>query len=418
MKLKSPLFQNDSKARREVDTKIFNRRLGGTTLLKNISINLPQIGREDAQFVAVFGDGAAGDGDAFGGEHLHDFLVGQRAARILILENVGNHVLDAGVGNVVAVGVLQAGGEKVFHLEHALLRFDIFAGDGAADGGFMHADDFGDLRHGHGLEMRDALVHELALALDDFAPDVGDGGLALVQALDEKFAGADFFADVILHLGVVLAAGHQILIDIADAQVRNLLVVGGDGEIVAVLHHENLGCNVLLDDRQKGASGSRFQLANAGERFLDLLHGLAGAARDFGNAPFAERVHEVADDAIFQRLLLAGAFELEHQTFAQIARPDADGFKCLNDLEDFGNFFGRQAGGSRQFLDRRTEIAVVVNVAEEQLGDALPFVVQFRIAHLFDEMLRERNLCRDRIEHELPFFLVLGGGADGRVRLR
>src|ERR1017187_8776646 len=371
MKLKSPLFQNDSKARREVDTKIFNRRLGGTTLLKNISINLPQIGREDAQFVAVFGDGAAGDGDAFGGEHLHDFLVGQRAARILILENIGNHVLDARVGNVVTVGVLQAGGEEIFHLEHALRRLDIFAGDGATDGGFMHADDFGDLRHGHGLEMRDALVHELALALDDFAPDVGDGGLALVQALDEKFAGADFFADVILHLGVVLAAGHQIFIDIADAQVRNLLVVGGDGEIVAALHHEDFRRDVLLDGGQEGASGARLQPADARERVLHVVHGFAGAACDFGNTPLPQRDHVVADDAILQSFLLAGAFQLQHQTLAQVARADTDGFKGLNNLEDFGNFLRRQAGGGGKFLDGRAEVAVVVNVADEQFGDPL-----------------------------------------------
>src|SRR5258706_1591257 len=42
------------------------------------SINLAEVRREDVELVAVFGDGAAGDGDAFFGEHLHDFLVGQR----------------------------------------------------------------------------------------------------------------------------------------------------------------------------------------------------------------------------------------------------------------------------------------------------------------------------------------------------
>ena len=55
------------------------------------------------------------------------------------------------------------------------------------------------------LEMRDAFFHELALALDDFPADVRNGLLPLVQALDEKFSGADFFADVIFHLGVVFA---------------------------------------------------------------------------------------------------------------------------------------------------------------------------------------------------------------------
>jgi hypothetical protein len=49
--------------------------------------------------------------------------------------------------------------------------------------------------------MRDALFHELALAFHDFLPDVQNRLLPLVQALDEKFSGADFFADVIFDLG-------------------------------------------------------------------------------------------------------------------------------------------------------------------------------------------------------------------------
>ena len=41
-----------------------------------ILIHFPQIRRQDAQFVAIFGDGAASDGDAFFREHFYDFLVG------------------------------------------------------------------------------------------------------------------------------------------------------------------------------------------------------------------------------------------------------------------------------------------------------------------------------------------------------
>ena len=69
----------------------------------------------------------------------------------------------------------------------------------------MHAHDFGDLRHGHRLQVRDALLHEFALAFHDLLADVQNRLLPLVQALDEEFSGADFFADVILHLGIVFA---------------------------------------------------------------------------------------------------------------------------------------------------------------------------------------------------------------------
>ncbi len=118
-----------------------------------------------------------------------------------------------------------------------------------------------------------------------------------------------------------------------------------------------------------------------------------------------------------KRFLLAGAFELEHQTFAQIARPDADGVKGLNHFQHLGKFLRCQTGGSGEFLNGRAEVAVVVNVADEQFGDPLLVLVQLGVAHLLDQMLGERSLHRDRVKHELTFFLVLGGGADGRVRL-
>ena len=111
------------------------------------------------------------------------------------------------------------------------------------------------------------------------------------------------------------------------------------------------GSDVLVVVRQKGASGTRFQPRDAGERFLHFLHGLAGAARDFGNAPFAQRVHEIAHDAVFEGFLLSGAFQLEQQAFAQIARADAGRVEGLDDFQHLGNFF-RRAGWSRRPVPR------------------------------------------------------------------
>ena len=75
-------------------------------------------------------------------------------------------------------------------------RLHVFTGYGAAHRGFMHADDFGHLHHRQRLEEGDAFVHELALSLHDFVSDVQNSLLPLVQALDQKFTGADFFPDV------------------------------------------------------------------------------------------------------------------------------------------------------------------------------------------------------------------------------
>ena len=112
--------------------------------------------------------------------------------------------------------------------------------------------------------------------------------------------------------------------------------------------HKNLGQDILVVVRQERPARTRLQARDAGERVLHFLNGLAGAARDFRDAPLAQRVHEIADDAVFEGFLPAGAFQLEQQAFAQIARADAGRIEGLDDFQDLGNFFHRQAGGRRK----------------------------------------------------------------------
>ena len=50
-------------------------------------------------------------------------------------------------------------------------------------------------------------------------------------------------------------------------------------------------------------------------------------------------------------------------------RANAGRIERLNDLEHLGDFFRRQIVGGGKFLHRRLEIAVVVNVADDQFGD-------------------------------------------------
>jgi hypothetical protein len=126
--------------------------------------------------------------------------------------------------------------------------------------------------------MSHALVHELALPFYDLLADVEDRGLALLEALDKKLPGTDFLADVVLDLGVVPAAGHEVFVNVADAEMRNLFVVGGDGEVVTVAHHENFRGNVLIVVREKGATGSGFETRNPLQSVLNILNGLAGTA--------------------------------------------------------------------------------------------------------------------------------------------
>ena len=69
--------------------------------------------------------------------------------------------------------------------------------------------------------------------------------------------------------------------------------------------------------------------------------------------------------------------------------------------------------GRGQLLHRRLQVAVVINVADDQFGDGLLLRFQPGVAHLFNKMLRQRGSGGERVEHELPSLLVLGRGANG-----
>ena len=222
------------------------------------SVALPHVARQDVQLGAVLGHGAAGDGDAALCEDFDDFLVAESG--LLVSSSLTRSAM-ASLTLVLLIdsplGGLVAGGEEIFHLEDALRRGDVFAGDGAADGGLVHADGLGDLHHGHRLEGGAAELEEILLPLDDLVGDVRDGLLALVDALDEEFAAADFVADVVLHLGAAAVLRHQVLVGVADAQVRDLVAVEGDLVIAADLLHVDIGQDVVVRVRGENLAGLR-----------------------------------------------------------------------------------------------------------------------------------------------------------------
>ena len=96
----------------------------------------------------------------------------------------------------------------------------------------------------------------------------------------------------------------------------DLLVVRRDGEIVADLLDKNFRRHILFHHREESASRPRLKPSNGGERLLHFINRPSGTAGDFGNAPFAQRFHIIADDAVFEGFFLAGPLKLEHQAFA------------------------------------------------------------------------------------------------------
>ena len=103
----------------------------------------------------------------------------------------------------------------------------------------MHPDHFGHLNHRQRLEKRHAFVQELALPTHNFLGDVQDRLLPLMKALDEEFPGPYFLPDVFADFRRAVRLPHEVLVGVADAQVRDVLVVRRHDEIVAHFLYEH-----------------------------------------------------------------------------------------------------------------------------------------------------------------------------------
>ena len=124
-------------------------------------------GGGDVHAFAVFGDGAAGDVYALLFEFVGDFLVAEGFGFVFFFDDGLEEGLYASGGLGFAVVVHESGGKEVFECEETLGGLHVFSAGGAGDGGFVYADDAGDVLEFEGADVFDAFVEEFALHVDD-----------------------------------------------------------------------------------------------------------------------------------------------------------------------------------------------------------------------------------------------------------
>src|SRR3954452_7765206 len=100
-----------------------------TALIKDF----PLVGRGDLELLAVFGDGAARQHQPFLLQDADDLRVAQRLARIFVLDDLADPLLDGDRGNAVAIRAADAAVEEVLQLEHALRRVHVLVVHDTAD---------------------------------------------------------------------------------------------------------------------------------------------------------------------------------------------------------------------------------------------------------------------------------------------
>src|SRR3546814_13152116 len=99
--------------------------------------------RTDAHGFAIFGNGAAGDVEAFCPQQVHQRVVGQDFLRIFGCDQGLDMTLDGfGRNGLAAVAALDAAREEIFEFIEPACAGKVFIASDAAYRGFMHFDGF------------------------------------------------------------------------------------------------------------------------------------------------------------------------------------------------------------------------------------------------------------------------------------
>ena len=159
--------------------------------------DLTLVGCRDLQLLAVFRDGPSRQDQALALQDADDLRVAQRLSLVLPFDDLLDAVLDRDRRHRLAVRAADATVEKELHLVHALGRVHVLVGDDPADRGLVHADVVGHVAQHQWPQVLDAVVHEVALEVDDAGRDLVDGLLALLNRLDEP----QRRPELVLHVG-------------------------------------------------------------------------------------------------------------------------------------------------------------------------------------------------------------------------
>ena len=152
-------------------------------------------------------------------------------------------------------------------------RLHVFICEGAADGRLVHTDDVGNLGHCQRLQFGDAHFEEFHLVLDDFPGDALDRILALFDRVDDEFSGAEFFAQVVALLLAEFAFGDEILVGVAQAKARNVILVQDDFPFRSIFFDRDISDDDAVGVVGESPTGGGIEGANLLDSLLDNFVG-------------------------------------------------------------------------------------------------------------------------------------------------
>src|SRR5687767_992084 len=152
-------------------------KLGAGSSKEHLSL----VRRRNLQLLAVLRDRATRQHEPFLLKDADDLRVAERLARIFVLDDLPDPLLDRHRRDALAERTADPAVEEVLHLEHALRRVHVLVVHDAADGRFVHADVVGHVAQDERPQILDAVIEKLPLEIDDARRHLVDRLLPLVH---------------------------------------------------------------------------------------------------------------------------------------------------------------------------------------------------------------------------------------------
>src|SRR6266540_4163785 len=134
---------------------------------KRLEKTLPRVRCGDFQLYAVGRYRPPREHQPFLLQDADDLRVAERLARVFVLDDLPDPLLDRDRRDALAVRAADPAVEEILHLEHALRRVHVLVRDHAADGRFVHADVVGHVAQHQRPEVFDAVIEKVLLKIDD-----------------------------------------------------------------------------------------------------------------------------------------------------------------------------------------------------------------------------------------------------------
>ena len=198
-----------------------------------------------------------------------------------------------------------------------------------------------------------------------------DGVLALLDVFHELDGGSEALLDVVANVAVGGVASEKAAVGGAEAKLGHVVFVQEDLPLVVDLAEIDVG----LDEARLGfvvaQARAGIELLDDFERAFDDFEGTIQRACDFLQLIGLHLLQMFGDNLLGQGVLRIESFELEEQTFAQVACADADGIEILDYGESVIEIVLSIFAALDELLGRGRQVAVFIEVADDAFGEFL-----------------------------------------------